>query len=253
MDSFTSFRDQLHKIMKNMLLAFILGTLPAVLFAQAENYSDDKGFKQGHWEYIDIDTTEKYALHVHHPGSGSLRMDADSKTNAPDKAYLVNHRYIASGNYTNGKKNGVWILYQDDTDIDHQHTKKEVIEKGGKLIEYLHLFQQKNKKYEIAFENGVKSGPLKTYDAQGNLMSVMHFNNGQPSGKLTTYHANGQKMFEGTLNKNTGFYEGFELYATGSERGSKKIHVDYVLNNFTDISEIKTVLSIENTDIQALF
>lgn len=233
--------------MKNILSALLLFVLPALLVAQSENYTDSKGFKQGHWEYIERDTTEKYVIHVRHSESDTMHLDTGFGKNAAEKTYQVTHKCIAGGNYTDDRKNGVWILYQDNAGIDPQMSRTEVTENNGKVIQYMHMFHRKIKKYEITFKNGVKNGPLKTYNAQGNLISEMHFTRDEPSSELTTYYENGQRMFIGKLNEKTGYYEGMEFYKTGSKRGSKKIHVDYVMDNFSDTREIAKILSTADT------
>jgi len=91
------------------------------------------------------------------------------------KSYYENGQLQQEVKLKNGQPDGLNKEYYDDGSLrmeivfDNGNGQGKEYYKSGKI------------KSEIIYQNGKRNGPVKTYDKQGNLISIQEYKNGQPS------------------------------------------------------------------------
>lgn len=93
---------------------------------------------------------------------------------------------VESGNYKNGNKDGIWLIYSGtflSQKIPYKNGKKE-----GKGLGY---YEDGNLKYELNFKNNKKEGVEKYFYPSGILSEIINFKNDLVTGTHKLYHENG--------------------------------------------------------------
>jgi antitoxin component YwqK of YwqJK toxin-antitoxin module len=176
-------------------------------FSQENNLIDKNGLKQGFWWNFQNDTT-------HYGGIAERGKDGVVKILAKP-CYEITHRSISKGNYLDDKLEGLWTFYYDCKFFDKNKTiRSTVFYKGDSVV----------------FENLYKKEIIK---------SEVEFKTGKPTGQLRIYYDTGQLMFSGEMMPDERFYKVTEYYKTGGKHYEKKLSVDYIIETYTSIKEIK--------------
>lgn len=130
------------------------------------NQKDDQGRKQGKWVILGKDK--------------------------PSKGYPDENK-IEEGNYTNDRKDGLWIMYYPDGTVKLEGEFKNGRPKG----KYTKYHSNGEKMEEGTFTGRKYVGPLTRYHENGQVAQKMEFNDeGKTDGTVTYFYENGQKEFE---------------------------------------------------------
>ena len=93
---------------------------------------------------------------------------------------------VESGNYKNGNKDGIWLIYSGtflSQKIPYKNGKKE-----GKGLGY---YEDGNLKSELNFKNNKKEGKGLGYYKDGNLKSKLNFKNNKKEGVFKYFYPSG--------------------------------------------------------------
>lgn len=118
-------------------------------------------------------------------------------------ARFSSNQIVQSGNYVNGRKDGLWIKY-----YANGNKKSEIVYKRGRPNGKFKLFYPNgNVEEEGEWTNRVYNGSFKRYYENGTLEQEKEFDdNGKAKGKVVYYFPNGKKELEFTTSngKETG-------------------------------------------------
>jgi antitoxin component YwqK of YwqJK toxin-antitoxin module len=107
--------------------------------------------------------------------------------------------YRVEGEYNNGKKNGLWIMYDKTGRKCTQESYKDG-KKDGKSIRW----DEGGYVNETDYKDDLLHGKQSCWDKNGKLISEYGYKNGKLHGRYVAWHANGNKSDEGYFNEGTG-------------------------------------------------
>jgi antitoxin component YwqK of YwqJK toxin-antitoxin module len=176
-------------------------------FSQETNRIDKNGPKQGFWLNFQNDTV-KYCSIAERGKDGVIKV-------LGNPYYKITHRLISKGNYLDDKLEGLWTFFYDYQLIDKNKTTKSTVFYKGDSVDFENFYFKEIIKSEVEFKIC------------------------KPIGQLRIYYDNGQLMFSGEMLPDEMFYKVTEYYKTGGKHYEKKLNVDYVIETFTNLKDIK--------------
>ena len=189
------------------------------------NYVDSRGKKQGNWIYYKYDTVFLITDTIPLPRDNNNTVNVQSDPINWDSLHmdtLINKYVHKRGSFRNDKKTGIWKIYTDRYYYtDHQNIEPGVI------------------KYEIPFKNDKINGTVKTYYPTGSMKSELNFVKGIITGEIKYYDKTGFLKYRGKFTENNPEVTVEELLPDGSYNKNVTITTEDILNNWTNISELK--------------
>lgn len=227
-------------------ILILLRLFVPISYSQDINQYYNRGLKQGEWLYSRVDTTGPHFNYY----IGGFR---SSRKGKPDtlhmnlakrpKRYHIKSQIFAKGNYLDNEPDGHWIYYRDIRQINKEKTREELVVHKSDSIFYEYQYCKEIPKYEIEYKSGMIHGMYKMYYSDGTTKSEINFVDNKPLGSINTYHDNGNVMFVGELFPDEQFYILTEYYYTGSSKGIRKLSISYIMENFTNLDEVKEIHS----------
>lgn len=179
------------------IILFIFLFLPALVFSQI-NQTDANGLRQGKWEKKQDNGRPIYEGEFkdgkpvgqwkrYHPG-GQVKAEITYKGDtAKTVLYDVWHKKVATGNYINQQKEGVWNTYKENRIVADEEYKMGL--KHGVSHQYYETGEvmeeknwQNNKEqgnYEVFYKNGQPYMQCKMQLGMRNGLFLIYFENGQ--------------------------------------------------------------------------
>lgn len=194
--------------MRVLLLIFIF--VPSLAFSQL-NQTDANGLRQGKWEKKQENGRALYEGYFkdgkpvgewkrYHPG-GQVKAEIVYKGDtAQTILYDVWRKKVASGNYLNQKKEGIWNIYQKQVKVA-----------------------------EETYRSGVKHGVARKFYNTGKIMEECYWENGQQHGDYQVFYKSGKPYLQCKIREN----ERNGLFLIYFENGQQEL-VGAYKNNLRD-------------------
>ncbi len=219
--------------MRNISLIIGLILYSAISMAQLYNNTDAQGRKTGKWQKKYKNGQIKYkgqfekgyeiGQFIYYYPSGKIQSKlnfTEKGTYVVIKTYYENGVIKASGFYHNRKKHGNWKYYNSETgDLVSEENYSNGI-KNGKWI----VYYSGNKIASVVnWKNGLRDGEWREYFENGQLKLSANFIEGKMAGSYVTYYLNGQISRKGQYvnGKMDGIWLGFD------EKGIKNSYQKY--------------------------
>ena len=224
------------KVTLTIVTAFLLS---ATAFAQgsAENKTDAKGLKQGHWIKKDaagkiiyegqFKDDKPYGEFKYYYNTGELKVTSnfsDAGKTTRSKMYYTNGKKKAEGKYVDEQKDSVWKFYSDAELL----LKEENYSKGKKNGTFKAYNEDGSLAKEENWKMDVKEGSCKEWYEKDHLKSETNYVNGIMEGKTTYYYPSG--IISATGNYKKGIKDGAWKYTQGDGKsGSQDLYVNGVI------------------------
>ena len=191
--------------MRILIVLFLL--LPMFVFSQL-NQTDANGLRQGKWEKKQANGRLVYEGYFndgkpvgewkrYHKG-GQVKAEIVYKGDtAQTVLYDVWHKKIASGNYVNQKKEGVWDIYRNNQKVAEEE-----------------------------YANGAKNGLARKFYDTGKIMEECQWENGQQNGDYQVFYKSGKPYLQCKMKENV--RNG--LFLIYSENGQQELVGEYQNN-----------------------
>ena len=225
--------------MKGVLTVLTTIFLTSTAFAQgsAENKTDAKGLKQGHWIKKDaagkviydgqFKDDKPYGEFKYYYNTGELKVISvfsDAGKTTRSKMYYTNGKMKAQGKYVTEIKDSVWKFYSDAELL----LKEESYSKGKKNGAFKTYFEDGSASKEENWKMDLKDGPSKEWYSKSQLKMECNFVLGIMEGKTTYYYPSGIVSATGNFKK--GIKDGAWKYTqSDGKSGSQDLYVNGVI------------------------
>lgn len=191
--------------MRIFILIFLF--LPTLAFTQI-NQTDSNGLRQGKWEKNQANGRPIYKGFFkngkpvgewkrYHPG-GQLKAEIVYKGDtAQTVLYDVWRKKVASGNYVNQKKEGVWSIYKEQ-----QKVAEEEFQKGIKQGTSRRFYDTREILEQSDWVNGKQEGDYQVFFKSGKPYMQCKMKNGMRHGLFLIYFKNGIQQLIGAYKNN---------------------------------------------------
>lgn len=225
--------------MKGSLTILTALFLSATAFAQggAENKTDAKGLKQGHWIKKDakgkviydgqFKDDKPYGEFKYYYNTGEVKVVSkfsDNGKTTRSKMYYTTGKIKAEGKYIDEKKDSLWKFYSEAAFL----LKEENYSKGKKNGAFKAFNEDGSLAKEENWKMDVKDGASKEWYSKTQLKSECNFVNGVMEGKTSYYYPNGIVSATGTYKK--GIKDGAWKYMqSDGKSGSQELYVNGII------------------------
>jgi len=182
-------------------------SIPAGKYGVDYNITSANGKKSGRW-YRVYDDGSLYYTGTFKDGipegefryyyrSGELMTIATHKDHqtAETVSYRMDGTVVSKGNYLNQKKNGEWLLYNEEGKLTSSESYKADSLSGVSKVYYINGVLAK----EMSYDDNHLNGPWKEYFDDGNVKGEGTYLNDQLHGYLINYQSPKVKLYEGEL------------------------------------------------------